>query len=195
VGVLLKELQKRRTHMALVIDEHGGLTGLVTLEDLIEEIVGEIRDEFDREQPMVVQLGDGRARLDGRASVEDLMSLFGPLREVDSADYDTVSGLVYQALQRVPESGDTVERDGLELTVESVVRRACRDRPQDRGSRDEQESATEPKVACPGPRASGELDRRDLRRVGRHRHPSFLRIPQASDSPLPPSINRDQVPG
>lgn len=95
----------------------------MTIEDVLEEIVGEIRDEFDREQPMVVQLGDGRTRLDGRTRVEELESLVGPLADLDSADYDTVSGLVYQVLQRVPEPGDTVSLDGLVLTVESVVRR------------------------------------------------------------------------
>jgi CBS domain containing-hemolysin-like protein len=106
-----------------VLDEYGGTAGLVTIEDVLEEIVGEIRDEFDREQPMVVQLGEGRARLDGRTSIEALESLFGPLVDLDSTEYDTVSGLVYQLLQRVPEPGDTVSLDGLDLTVESVVRR------------------------------------------------------------------------
>jgi putative hemolysin len=120
---VLHELQRRQIQLAVVLDEYGGTAGLVTIEDVLEEIVGEIRDEFDREQPMVVQLGEGRARLDGRTSIEALESLFGPLVDLDSTEYDTVSGLVYQLLQRVPEPGDTVSLDGLDLTVESVVRR------------------------------------------------------------------------
>lgn len=120
---VLHELQRRQIQLAVVLDEYGGTAGLVTIEDVLEEIVGEIRDEFDREQPMVVRLGDGQARLDGRTSVEELVSLFGPLSELNSADYDTVSGLVYSALRRVPEPGDTVTFGSLILTVESVVRR------------------------------------------------------------------------
>jgi hypothetical protein len=91
--------------------------------DVLEEIVGEIRDEFDRERPMVVRLGDGSARLDGPASADELAVLFGPLPELDLAEYDTVSGLVYHALRRVPEPGDTVTLDGVVLTVETLVRR------------------------------------------------------------------------
>jgi putative hemolysin len=120
---VLHELQRRQIQLAVVLDEYGGTAGLVTIEDVLEEIVGEIRDEFDREQPMVARLGGGRARLDGRSSVEELESLFGLLPGLDSADYDTVSGLVYHALQRVPEAGDTVRLDGLVLTIESIVRR------------------------------------------------------------------------
>jgi CBS domain containing-hemolysin-like protein len=109
--------------MAVVLDEYGGTAGLVTIEDVLEEIVGEIRDEFDREQPMVIPLDEGRVRLDGRASVDELESLFGPLPQLAIGDYDTVSGLVYHALQRVPEQGDTIALDGLTLTVETIVRR------------------------------------------------------------------------
>jgi CBS domain containing-hemolysin-like protein len=120
---VLRELQRRQIQLAVVLDEYGGTSGLVTIEDVLEEIVGEIRDEFDREQPMVVRLGDGLARLDGRASVDELEALFGPLPELDSSDYDTVNGLVYHVLQRVPEPGDTVTLDGLVLTVETLARR------------------------------------------------------------------------
>jgi putative hemolysin len=120
---VLHELQRRQIQLAVVLDEYGGTAGLVTIEDVLEEIVGEIRDEFDREQPMVIRLDDGRVRFDGRASVDELVAAFGPLPELDSADFDTVSGLIYHALQRVPEPGDTATIDGLVLTVESLVRR------------------------------------------------------------------------
>jgi putative hemolysin len=120
---VLQELQRRQVQMAVVLDEYGGTAGLVTIEDVLEEIVGELRDEFDREQPMVTRLGEGRVRLDGRASVDELTTLFGPLPELDIGDYDTVSGLVYHALQRVPEQGDTIALDGVILTVETIVRR------------------------------------------------------------------------
>jgi putative hemolysin len=120
---VLHELQRRQIQLAVVLDEYGGTAGLVTIEDVLEEIVGEIRDEFDREQPMVNRLDDGRVRLDGRASVDELVAVFGPLPELDSSDFDTVNGLVYHALQRVPEPGDTTTIDGLVLTVGTLVRR------------------------------------------------------------------------
>jgi len=120
---VLHELQRRQIQLAVVLDEYGGTAGLVTIEDVLEEIVGEIRDEFDREMPLLTRLGDGRARLDGRASVSELEAFFGPLPELDEGDYDTVSGLVYHLLRRVPEAADTVSIDGLQLTVETVVRR------------------------------------------------------------------------
>ena len=120
---VLHELQRRQIQLAVVLDEYGGTAGLVTIEDVLEEIVGEIRDEFDREQPMVVRLDDGRVRLDGRASVDELEPLFGRLPELDSADYDTVNGLIYHLLGRVPESGGIVVLDGLVVTVETLIRR------------------------------------------------------------------------
>jgi putative hemolysin len=120
---VLHELQRRQVQLAVVLDEYGGTAGLVTIEDVLEEIVGEIRDEFDREQPMVVPLGDGQVRLDGRASVDELETLFGPQQTLERSEYDTVSGLVYHELGRLPEPGDRVTLDGLVLTVETLVRR------------------------------------------------------------------------
>jgi putative hemolysin len=120
---VLHELQRRQIQLAVVLDEYGGTAGLVTIEDVLEEIVGEIRDEFDRERPMVTRLDDGSARLDGRASIDELETLFGPLPELRVAEYDTISGFVYDALQRVPEVGDTVRVDGVVLIVETLLRR------------------------------------------------------------------------
>ena len=121
VDDLLHELQRRKVHLAVVLDEYGGTAGLVTIEDLIEEIVGEIQDEYDVEEPMIVKLSDDEARVDGRASVDDLMELFETQVPLDDADeYDTVGGLIYHRIGGVPKPGDQVSVDGLTLTVEST---------------------------------------------------------------------------
>jgi putative hemolysin len=121
VDDLLHEFQRRKVHIAIVLDEYGGTAGLVTIEDLLEEIVGEIQDEYDVEEPMVVRLSDDEARLDGRASVDDLAELFDTnLGLEDEDEYDTVGGLIYHRIGGVPTPGDQVEVDGLTLTVEST---------------------------------------------------------------------------
>jgi CBS domain containing-hemolysin-like protein len=121
VDDLLHNLQRRKVHIAIVLDEYGGTAGLVTIEDLIEEIVGEIQDEYDVEEPMVERISDNEARIDGRASIDDLTETFGiELDGADSEQYDTVGGLVYHEIGGVPEVGDTVQVDGLTLTVEST---------------------------------------------------------------------------
>jgi putative hemolysin len=121
VDDLLHEFQRRKVHLAIVLDEYGGTAGLVTIEDLLEEIVGEIQDEYDVEEPMIVRLSDDEARLDGRASVDDLAELFDTnLGLEDEDEYDTVGGLIYHRIGGVPTPGDRVEVDGLTLTVEST---------------------------------------------------------------------------
>jgi putative hemolysin len=121
VDDLLHEFQRRKVHIAIVLDEYGGTAGLVTIEDLLEEIVGEIQDEYDVEEPMIVRLSDDEARLDGRASVDDLAELFDTnLGLEDEDEYDTVGGLIYHRIGGVPTPGDQVEVDGLTLTVEST---------------------------------------------------------------------------
>ena len=121
VDDLLHELQRRKVHLAVVLDEYGGTAGLVTIEDLIEEIVGEIQDEYDVEEPMIVKLSDDEARVDGRAAVDDLMELFETEVPLDDADeYDTVGGLIYHRIGGVPKPGDQVSVDGLTLTVETT---------------------------------------------------------------------------
>ncbi len=143
VDDLLRSLQRRRVHIAVVLDEHGGTAGLITIEDLLEEIVGEIQDEYDEEEPMIVPLGDVEARIDGRADVDDMLEHFGTsLDGDDQAEFDTVGGLVYHHIGGVPEVGDTVEVDGLKLTVESTDGRRVRTvhvvytPPDDDGDRD-----------------------------------------------------------
>jgi CBS domain containing-hemolysin-like protein len=121
VDDLLHEFQRRKVHIAIVLDEYGGTAGLVTIEDLLEEIVGEIQDEYDTEEPMVVRLSEDEARVDGRASVDELSELFDTnIQFEDEDEYDTVGGLIYHRIGGIPSPGDRVELDGLTLTVEST---------------------------------------------------------------------------
>jgi putative hemolysin len=116
---LLHMLQRRKVHIAIVLDEYGGTAGMVTIEDLIEEIVGEIQDEYDVEEPMTERLSEHVARVDGRASVDDLADLFGmELGDLeDSDEYDTVGGLIYHRIGGVPKPGDEVRIDAYRLTL------------------------------------------------------------------------------
>ena len=118
---LLHEFQRRKVHIAIVLDEYGGTAGLVTIEDLLEEIVGEIQDEYDVEEPMVVRISDDEARVDGRADVDELHELFDIDLDLDDEDeYDTIGGLIYHRIGGVPAPGDQVQVNGLTLTVEST---------------------------------------------------------------------------
>ena len=124
VDDLLHELQRRRVHMAIVLDEYGGTAGLVTIEDLLEEIVGEIQDEFDEEEPMKVAVRDGEAILDGRADIDQLGTLVDPALELeDDEEYDTVGGFVYHRIGRVPVVGDSIAVEPFTITVVKVTGR------------------------------------------------------------------------
>jgi CBS domain containing-hemolysin-like protein len=122
VAPLLREMQRDKLHLAVVVDEYGGTAGLVTLEDVLEELVGEIADEFDEEPlPLAQRLDDGRVRLDARLLVEAANQLLDePLPE---GHWDTVAGLVYATLGHVPCSGEVAEVDGQRVEVERVVGR------------------------------------------------------------------------
>jgi putative hemolysin len=121
VDDLLHELQRRKVHMAVVLDEYGGTAGLVTIEDLLEEIVGEIQDEFDEEEPMKVEIGPGEVILDGRADIDDLIELVEPALELeDDEEYDTLGGFVYHRIGRVPVVGDAVVIEPFVITVIKV---------------------------------------------------------------------------
>jgi CBS domain containing-hemolysin-like protein len=124
VDVLLREMQARQIHLAIVIDEYGGTAGLVTIEDILEEIVGEIADEYDREQPPVEWLGEDRARVTARLPVDELAEIFGV--DIDAEDVETVGGLLAQRLGRVPIAGSRAEVSGLRLTAESLAGRRNR---------------------------------------------------------------------
>jgi CBS domain containing-hemolysin-like protein len=117
VSKLLKEMQAKQQHLAIVIDEFGGTAGMVTIEDLIEEIVGEIVDEFDDEEPMVQEI-DGGWLVDGKLDVDDLAELAGI--ELPDEEWDTVGGLVFGLAGRVPDEGDTFDIEGLQFTAYSV---------------------------------------------------------------------------
>lgn len=120
-GDLLKELQKRRSHLALVIDEHGSLTGLVTLEDLLEEIVGEIHDEYDWEERSVERLRDGSLVVEGTVSAAELRDTYEvPLPE--SEEFETVAGFMLDRLGSLPKGGEVVQVGGYRLTVVDVER-------------------------------------------------------------------------
>ena len=121
VDELLRQMQARRIHVSIVIDEYGGTAGLVTIEDLLEEIVGEITDEYDNEQPPVERLEDGSVRVTARLPVADLEELFGV--SVQAEDVETVAGLLAHELGRVPIAGSTATVSGLRLTAENLAGR------------------------------------------------------------------------
>jgi CBS domain containing-hemolysin-like protein len=121
LGELLKELQARFQQVAIVVDEYGGTAGLVTVEDLIEEIVGEIMDEHEALVAELEPLEDGSWRLDGRAHIDLLDELFQV--EVENPEYETVAGLIFTYLGHVPQVGETVEHFGLRFIVEAVADR------------------------------------------------------------------------
>ncbi|MGH3341884.1 MAG: hemolysin family protein [Carbonactinosporaceae bacterium] len=121
---LLREMQAGQIHMAVVVDEYGGTAGIVTIEDILEEIVGDITDEYDREKPAVAWLPDGSARVSARLSVQELAELFGV--DIEEEDVDTVGGLLAKYLGRVPILGARAEVQGLTLTAESAEGRRNR---------------------------------------------------------------------
>ena len=121
---LLRQMQREATHLALVVDEYGGISGLVTLEDLIEELLGDINDEHDRDAPEVTPQGDGSFLVSARLAVEELGELFD--RELEDDEVDTVGGLFAKHLGRLPEEGDSVTVEGVELTAIGIERRRQR---------------------------------------------------------------------
>jgi CBS domain containing-hemolysin-like protein len=118
VGQLLRQMQAQRIHVAIVIDEYGGTAGLVTIEDILEEIVGEITDEYDNERPPVERLPDGSARVTARLPVGELGELFRV--KIEAEDVETVAGLLAHALGRVPIAGSAATVSGLRLTAENL---------------------------------------------------------------------------
>jgi CBS domain containing-hemolysin-like protein len=117
IGTVLREMQSRHFHMAVVTDEFGGVAGLVTLEDIVEEIVGEIQDEHDEEEPMIRALEDGRFEANAGISVYDLAEFLGEPLHHDSGDFDSLGGLVVQLAGRVPTPGECVRAGRFELCV------------------------------------------------------------------------------
>ncbi|HEU5085113.1 MAG TPA: hemolysin family protein, partial [Acidimicrobiales bacterium] len=118
VSVLLPQMQAEQFHMAVVVDEYGGVAGLVTLEDLIEELVGEIVDEFDVEDPMAEPLPGGAYRVNARMPLDEVNDLLGA--DLPEGDWDTVGGLLFSWLGHVPANGESVEIGGHRLTAARV---------------------------------------------------------------------------
>ncbi len=121
VSELLTELRTLTIHMAIVLDEYGGTSGLVTIEDLLEEIVGEIFDEYDSALELYESLGRGRYTFDARISVDDLNELLGT--ELPAHEWDTLGGLMYNLMGKIPKQGEAAEFEGLRLTAQKVVGR------------------------------------------------------------------------
>ena len=117
VGSLLREMQVRSSHLAVVVDEFGGTSGVLTLEDILEEIVGEIRDEHDDEEASVQELEDGRWVADAGTSVYDLAELIQGFADGPEGDYDSLGGLVVSLAGRVPQQGERFERHGFEFLI------------------------------------------------------------------------------
>ena len=157
VDELLRDMQAQRIHIAIVVDEYGGFAGLLTIEDILEEIVGEISDEHDRVQrPPVEELADGAMRVTARLPVEDLAELFGVELPQDD-DVETVGGLLARALGRVPIEGATAVVGGLELVAESTGGRRNR---------------IDTLLVCRAPHGDDSGDERGRPSGGRHEEPA-----------------------
>jgi CBS domain containing-hemolysin-like protein len=121
---LLRQMQLESNHLAMVVDEYGGIAGLVSLEDLMEELVGDISDEYDRTLEEIKDLGDGRYRVAARLAVDELGEIFG--LDLDDDDVDSVGGLLTKGLDRLPTPGDTTTVSGLILTADRIEGRRKR---------------------------------------------------------------------
>jgi CBS domain containing-hemolysin-like protein len=117
----MREMQAGKQHLAIVVDEYGGTAGLITLEDVLEELVGEISDEYDVERPRMEQLGDGEFQVDGSVSIDEVNELTG--YDLPQGDWDTVGGLVYNLLGHVPVEGEAVELGDRRLVAQKVAGR------------------------------------------------------------------------
>lgn len=118
---LLGEMRAMRNHMAIVVDEYGGTAGIVTIEDIVEEVIGEVADEFDRDRKHVTQIGEGVWVVDGRLPIEDAIGMDLPVQESD--EYETVAGWVLVRLGHIPVSGESFTEGDTRFTVEAVRRR------------------------------------------------------------------------
>src|SRR5690606_37704581 len=120
---LLHEFRSTKVHMAIVLDEYGGTAGVITIEDILEEIVGDIQDEYEPEddEPTLEPLTDGSARVDARLYVHDLNDKLG-LDLPEDEDYDTVGGFVFATLGHIPEPGEMFEAHGVKITVNAAER-------------------------------------------------------------------------
>jgi CBS domain containing-hemolysin-like protein len=122
---MLQEFRRKRIHLAIVVDEYGGTSGLLTIEDLLEEIVGDIQDEYDTEEELLVEEAGGSVLIDARLPIEELEEHFGI--KIEREKFDTVGGLAFHLTGRIPESGEVVKSENLLITVlEADERRVIR---------------------------------------------------------------------
>lgn len=112
---LLQDFKRKRVHLAVVIDEYGGTSGLITIEDLLEQIVGDIQDEYDKEEELFITNPDGSITADARMSVEELEELFEVT--IERGNFDSVGGLIFHLTGRIPTTGDMIDSEGLRLTI------------------------------------------------------------------------------
>jgi CBS domain containing-hemolysin-like protein len=190
VDDLLRDMQARHVHVAIVIDEYGGTAGLVTIEDILEEIVGEIADEYDRELPQVEWLGSDEARVSARLPVEEFEALFGV--RVEAQDVETVGGLLAHKLGKVPIAGSAATIEGLRLTAENLagrrnrigtvtVRRLLPEEPGGAPGGTQQQQPSSPQPARPGGATASGNGAFSAGKEMRHAN-----SPGQSSRPLPP---------
>lgn len=124
IHLLLHELKEKKCHMAIVIDEYGGTAGLVTLEDLIEEIVGEIHDEHDVEDDAFTVLPNGDVLVDGRVEIEEIEEYFGI--KIPEGKFETLGGFIFHIIRKIPVQGEIIQNDNLEMIIESADERSIK---------------------------------------------------------------------
>ena len=120
VDELLREMQRDKVHIAIVVDEYGGTAGLVTIEDLVEEIVGEIRDEYDVDEELVLPVSEHEALMDARVPFSEVKEAFGLPDPDGEEEFDTLGGYITHELGRLPKAGETIERSGVKFIIESL---------------------------------------------------------------------------
>ncbi|MFW5787882.1 MAG: hemolysin family protein, partial [Halanaerobiales bacterium] len=119
INTLLAEMKARKEHMAIVLDEYGGTAGLITIEDLLEEIVGDIQDEFDLEPKMIEKIDENTIKVDARVDIDKINEILSqPL--LDEEDYETISGFVLHFLGYLPEEGEIIELENLKIEVDKI---------------------------------------------------------------------------
>lgn len=124
IGLLLSELKHRKYHMAIVIDEYGGTSGLVTLEDLLEEIVGEIQDEHDIAGQSIIPQPDGSVLADSRTDIEKIEEYFNI--SIPEGKFETLAGFILYLIKRIPNTGETIRYEDLDITIESADERSIK---------------------------------------------------------------------
>jgi CBS domain containing-hemolysin-like protein len=193
---LLHEMQLERVHMAIVNDEYGQVAGLVTIEDVVEEIIGDIQDEYDREEVVYEKLSDDEYIINPKISIDDFNDLLDTT--LTSEDYDTLGGYVYSQLDKIPSVGDVVQADGLTITVLGTkgrrVTRVKVVRGKSGGGAPAGDASGQPDVAPPGssdPPTQAQAE--DAAGEGHPRHPTEAQA-QAAHTPTAPSVEAQSTP-